>query len=97
MTAQASPVASSTSGERAEIDAWHVRHRPRSATHDTIGISSLGFRGVPHSGQCDGGDTIDSPRGTRHNTTLRNDPTTAPNTNAITTTNAVPMTSEATA
>ena len=33
---------------------------------------------APHFGQCDGGDTIDSPRGMRHMTTFRNDATQAP-------------------
>ena len=31
-----------------------------------------------HFGQCDGGETIDSPRGTRHATTFRNEATHAP-------------------
>ena len=33
---------------------------------------------VPHAGQCDGGRTTDSPRGTRQMTTLRNEPMTRP-------------------
>ena len=31
-----------------------------------------------HCGQCDGGETIDSPRGTRQITTFRNDPIARP-------------------
>ena len=31
-----------------------------------------------HCGQCDGGETIDSPRGTRQMTTFRNDPIARP-------------------
>ncbi len=46
---------------------------------------SRGAIGASQPGQCDGGDTTDSPRGTRQITTLRNDPMSRPSTpqNAI--------------
>jgi hypothetical protein len=37
--------------------------------------------GVLHFGQCEGGETIDSPRGTRQTTTFRNEPINAPRAN----------------
>src|SRR4051812_15691916 len=40
---------------------------------------------TPQLGQCEGGDTTDSPRGTRQITTFRNDPTRRPSTPATTT------------
>ena len=39
------------------------------------------FIGVLHLGQCEGGETIDSPRGTRQMTTFKNEPINAPNAN----------------
>ena len=60
-------------GYRAEMWPPQCRQRPRSATHDTTGTSSIGPSSAPHAVQCDGGCTIDSPLGTRHSTTLRND------------------------
>ena len=89
MTApKATAQAVSTSGYRAEMRAPQCRQRPRSATHDTMGTSSAALSSLEHDGQCDGGATIDSPRGTRHSTTLRNDPINAPSTKANTTTSA---------
>ena len=64
------------------MEAPQVRQRPRSATQLRIGTSSIGRRKVSQLGQCDPGDTTDSPRGTRHSTTLRNDPIRAPKTKA---------------
>src|SRR6476661_8155783 len=55
-----------------------LRHRPRSATHDTTGTLSRGRTGAPHDGQCDGGCRIDSPFGTRAITTFAKEPTARP-------------------
>src|SRR5215203_1953595 len=76
------PHASSMSGYRTEIGVWHVRHRPRRATQLNTGTSSYHWSGVSQFGQCEPGCTIDSWRGTRYNTTLRNDPNNAPSTAA---------------
>ena len=56
-------------------------HLPRSASHERIGMFCHHLIGAPHFGQCDGGETIDSPRGARQMTTLRNEAMHAPNQN----------------
>src|SRR3954468_7897994 len=50
------------------------RQRPRSRSQEMTGMLSRGAISVPQAGQCDGGRTMDSPRGTRQMTTLRNEP-----------------------
>ncbi len=57
---------------------------------------SYGLISASQCGQCDGGRTIDSWRGTRQITTLRNEPIIRPSTPHTTTRNAV-MAGEATA
>jgi len=47
-------------------------------SHETIGMLSRGLIRSPQFGQCDGGATIDSPRGTRQMTTFRKLPAHAP-------------------
>src|SRR5947209_13669475 len=44
------------------------------------GMLSRGEIGLSQPGQCEGGRTTDSPRGTRQMTTLRNDPMSRPST-----------------
>src|SRR3954447_10644590 len=55
-----------------------LRHRPRSTSQETIGTLSRARIRSPQFGQCDGGETIDSPRGTRQMTTFRKLPMQAP-------------------
>src|SRR3954467_3391537 len=50
------------------------RQRPRSRSQETTGMLSRGAISVPQDGQCEGGRTMDSPRGTRQMTTLRKEP-----------------------
>src|SRR3954447_20205050 len=50
------------------------RQRPRSRSQEMTGMLSRGAISVPQDGQCEGGRTMDSPRGTRQMTTLRNEP-----------------------
>src|SRR4051812_20676962 len=57
-----------------------VRQRPRSTSQDSTGTLSRTANGVLQRGQCEGGCTIDSPRGTRQITTLRNEPISSPST-----------------
>jgi hypothetical protein len=45
------------------------------------GRLSYHLRVLPHLGQCEGGVTIDSPRGRRQTTTFKKLPTHAPNAN----------------
>jgi hypothetical protein len=47
-------------------------------SHETIGMLSRGLIRTSQLGQCDGGETIDSPRGTRQMTTFRKLPAAAP-------------------
>src|SRR3954452_952095 len=54
------------------------RQRPRSTSQDSTGTLSRGEIGVSQPGQCEGGRTTDSPRGTRQMTTLRKEPMTRP-------------------
>src|SRR6476661_8675669 len=86
MKAQMSAVSSSISGYWTEIGAWQPRQRPRSTSHDTMGMLSYHWSPTPHLGQCDGGRTIDSfgsaPQ--RRMQTLRKLPIIAPNTPAMT-------------
>ena len=56
---------------RGEIGALQFAHLPRKASHERIGMFWYHLIGALHLGQCDGGLTIDSPRGTRQITTLR--------------------------
>jgi hypothetical protein len=42
------------------------------------GRLSYHLRSLPHLGQCDGGETIDSPRGSRQTTTFKKLPTHVP-------------------
>jgi hypothetical protein len=74
------PVANSTRGYRALIRAPQLRQRPRSNSQDTTGTLSQDLIDSLHTGQCEGGETIDSPRGTRQMTTLRNEPINSPKT-----------------
>jgi hypothetical protein len=67
-------IASSTAGYRHEIGARHDAHRPRNARNETIGTFCHHRIRDPHCGQELGGDTIDSPRGTRQMTTFAKDP-----------------------
>ena len=66
---------------RGEIGARQFAHFPRSASHERIGMFCHHFMDALHFGQCEGGETIDSPLGTRHMTTFRNDATHAPSQN----------------
>ena len=59
MNAQMSAVASSTSGYIGEIGSPHPRQRPRSTSHETIGMLSYQRSPCPHLGQRDGGRTTD--------------------------------------
>ena len=63
---------------RGEIGALQFAHLPRRASHERIGMFWYHLIAVLHFGQCDGGLTIDSPRGTRQMTTLRNEAMHAP-------------------
>jgi len=87
MAAQTRAVASSMSGYWIEIGAPHPRHRPRSRSHETIGMLSYQRSPMPHLGQCDGGRTTDSFGSVPHRRmhTLRKLPITAPNSAAMTT------------
>jgi hypothetical protein len=73
------PVASSTTGYRAEITDPQLRHLPRSTSQDTTGILSYPLICEPQSVHALGGDTMDRWRGIRYATTLRNDPISIPN------------------
>ena len=64
---------------RGEIGARQFAHLPRKASHERIGMFWYHLISALHFGQCDGGLTIDSPRGTRQMTTLRNEAMQAPN------------------
>src|SRR5215212_10201980 len=68
----------STSGYRAEIGSAQLRQWPRNRNHENIGMLSRALIWCPQPGQCDAGETIDSPRGTRQITTLRKLPQQAP-------------------
>jgi hypothetical protein len=46
--------------------------------HDTMGMLSYQAIGVSHTGQWDAGTDSDSPRGSRHMTTLPKEPNTSP-------------------
>ena len=61
-----------------------MAHFPRNARYERIGMFCHHVIGALHFGQCDGGETIDSPRGTRQTTTLRNEAIAAPIANAKT-------------
>src|SRR5437879_6955006 len=65
-------------GYRAEIGSLQYRQRPLRKIHPNTGILSYHASGVLHFGQCDGGVTSDSPRGSRHTTTFKKLPTHAP-------------------
>jgi len=71
---------SSTSGYCDDIFPLQVRHRPLRIRKLRIGIFSYQWSGVEHLGQCEAGKTIDSSGfGSLKMTTLRKEPTTAPN------------------
>ena len=72
------PPSASTKIYRGEIGALQLAHFPRSASHERIGIFCHHLIGELHFGQCDGGDTIDSPLGARQITTFRNEAMQAP-------------------
>ena len=61
-----------------EMGARQFAHFPRSASHERIGMFCHQRTAAPHFGQRDGGETIDSPRGTRQMTTFRNEAINAP-------------------
>jgi hypothetical protein len=63
---------------RGEIGALQLAHFPRSASHERIGMFWYHLIGELHFGQCDGGETIDSPLGARQITTFRNEAMQAP-------------------
>jgi hypothetical protein len=65
------------------MKAAQCRQRPRSTIHATIGTLSHGRTNVPQAAQCEGGETIETPRGTRSITTDTNDPSTAPMTTQV--------------
>ena len=56
---------------RGEIGALQFAHLPRRASHERIGMFWYHLIAALHFGQCDGGLTIDSPRGTRQMTTFK--------------------------
>jgi len=62
-----------------EMSVWQSRHRPPSRSQPRIGRLSVVRIFDAHFGQCDSPQMTDSPRGTRHTTTLRKLPTLAPN------------------
>ena len=64
------------------------RQRPRSTTHESTGTFSIAPSSLSQLGQWEPGRTIDSWRGTRHTTTLRNEPTARPRT-AVSTQRAI--------
>jgi len=61
------------------MKALQKRQRPPRINHATIGTLSHGRSLVVQTAQCDGGDTIDSPRRSRSNTSATNEPSAAPN------------------
>ena len=63
---------------RGEIGALQLAHFPRNARYERIGMFCHHVIGALHFGQCDGGDTIDSPLGARQITTFRNEAIQAP-------------------
>src|SRR3954471_16839054 len=63
----------------AEIREPHRRHLPRSRSHESTGRLSRAPITAPHEGHIDRPETIDSFRGTRHTTTVRNEPISRPN------------------
>ena len=87
MKAHMRAVASSMSGYCTEIGSRQPRQRPRSTSHDTIGMFSYHRRPRPHRGQREGGRTTDclgsAPQ--RRMQTLRKLPTSAPSTPAYAT------------
>src|SRR3981081_2213383 len=72
-------VRSSTAGYRGDIEVPQVRHFPPRISQEMTGILSRSANWVPQLGHLDRGRTIDSLRGTRWMTTLRNEPTASPN------------------
>ena len=62
-----------------EILSLHSLHFPLCRKKEIIGINSVGRNLWPHFGQCEGGETIDSPFGNLHPTTLKKDPNIVPN------------------
>ena len=64
------------------MDVSQLRHWPPSITQERIGTLSYQAMPLPHVGQWLGGETTDSPMGTRWMTTLRKLPMTAPKVNA---------------
>src|SRR5579875_2592103 len=76
-------VRASTSGYRTGMRAPQLRHRPRSSSQPAIGTLSRGRIASPQEMHLDRGRMIDSPRGSRQITTLRKEPTTAPNAAAM--------------
>src|SRR5262245_53922426 len=60
-----------------------VRHRPRSASHESTGMLSYQTTMVPHLGQRERGVTTDSCRGNRYTHTLSKLPSSAPNSPAM--------------
>src|SRR5262245_11687441 len=87
--ANSTPVSSSISGYRIEISVSQLRQRPRSSSHETTGMLSRFAIFTSHFGQCDGGRTIDSWRGTRQMTTFKKEPITSPYKPLIAATSAV--------
>ena len=63
---------------RGEIAARQLAHLPLSASHERIGMFWYHLIGELHFGQCDGGETIDSPLGARQITTFKNEAIQAP-------------------
>src|SRR5689334_4366022 len=57
------------------------RHRPPSLIQPRTGMLSYHGSSFSHLGQCDGGVTSDSPRGSRQTTTFKKLPMHAPSTN----------------
>src|SRR4051795_1217831 len=62
------------------MGARQSRHRPRNNTQLSTGTLSRARTRTSQAGQCEGGATTLSPRGTRQTTTLRKEPTARPTT-----------------
>jgi hypothetical protein len=72
------PVKSSISAYLGDIGALQYLHMPFKKSQLKTGTRSMGFKGVLHLGQCEGGMTMDSPSGRRYMTTFKKLPIKSP-------------------
>jgi len=78
-TTNNSPVTNSTSGYISEIGSPHARHFPRNRSHPNTGTLSVHWIAVPHFGQREPGEIIETSSGIRVMQTFRKLPITIPN------------------